>query len=162
MLCAERREDGGFFRFRRADMGGFALAYPVLIIISLLVSLTAKASGLFPGRPPLPLPGAAGWAAALIASFSAGYLEEGYFRVYLIPRLQNAGLETRAALIFPALVFGLCHLYEGPWAFLNALFAGLVLSILFARLRVLHGIALAHSLYNVTVYAANSFFAALP
>jgi membrane protease YdiL (CAAX protease family) len=55
------------------------------------------------------------------------------------------------------LLFSVCHLYEGPWGFLNAAISGILLAFIFLRYRSIHGIALAHGLYNVFVYAMNAF-----
>jgi membrane protease YdiL (CAAX protease family) len=43
--------------------------------------------------------------------------------------------------------------YEGPWGFLNAALAGTALAFVFLRYGSLHGIALAHGLYNLFAYA---------
>jgi hypothetical protein len=43
--------------------------------------------------------------------------------------------------------------YEGPWGVLNAVLAATLLSFLFLHFKSLHGIALAHGLYNAFVYA---------
>ncbi|MDR1949246.1 MAG: CPBP family intramembrane metalloprotease [Spirochaetaceae bacterium] len=51
------------------------------------------------------------------------------------------------------ILFSLCHLYEGFWGVLNALFAGVLLALVFRRYRSLHGIAWAHGLYNAFIYA---------
>jgi membrane protease YdiL (CAAX protease family) len=123
-----------------------------LAAAGLVLALLARYSGLCPA-PPLPQPEtAAAWIAVFLASFSSGYLEEGYFRLYLISRLQNAGIRAREAVLVSTLLFALCHVYEGPWGTVNAAIAGFALSFLFLRYRVLHGIALAHGAYNVFAF----------
>jgi len=54
-------------------------------------------------------------------------------------------------------LFSLCHVYEGPWGILNAVLAGIILSLLFIRFRSLHGIAWAHGAYNIFVYTMGNF-----
>jgi membrane protease YdiL (CAAX protease family) len=50
------------------------------------------------------------------------------------------------------LIFGLCHAYEGPWGFANALLAGAFLSLIYIKTASFHGVALSHGLYNILVY----------
>jgi membrane protease YdiL (CAAX protease family) len=49
-------------------------------------------------------------------------------------------------------LFSICHIYEGPWGFLNAALSGVVLAYAFLRFRSLHGVAIAHALYNILAY----------
>jgi membrane protease YdiL (CAAX protease family) len=141
-----------FFRFARKDLYCFALAFPAIVLAGTGVSFAAMTSGFFPGVP-VPTPqSAAGWALAALSSLSAGFLEEGYFRVYLLERLKKSGLGIREAVAASVLLFSFCHWYEGPWGTVNAAVAGLILSLLFIRFRSFYGIALAHGLYNIGVY----------
>jgi membrane protease YdiL (CAAX protease family) len=93
----------------------------------------------------------------ILSCLGTGYLEESYFRYYLLIKLEipvpNAAM--RAAL--STALFSLCHMYEGPWGILNAVIAGLFLSALFVRFRSLHGVALAHAFYNMFVYVMGNF-----
>ncbi|MDR1306005.1 MAG: CPBP family intramembrane metalloprotease [Treponema sp.] len=92
------------------------------------------------------------WAAAVCGSLTTGYLEESYFRVYLPRRLLSAARGPVTAFAVPALIFGLCHAYEGPWGFANALLAGAFLSLIYIKTASFHGVALSHGLYNILVY----------
>jgi membrane protease YdiL (CAAX protease family) len=142
-----------FFRFGRRDIGCFAPAFPAVFLCGFAVSLTARASGLFPAEPLLLPDGAANLAGAIFSAVTAAFLEEGYFRAYLIPRLQKAGAGVRESAAASVLLFALCHIYEGPWGALNAAAAGAVLSFFFIRYRSFYGVALAHALYNACAYA---------
>lgn len=97
--------------------------------------------------------GLASWLLMPLASLSTGYLEETYFRAYLLTRFEEAGLGRLRSIAVSSLLFALCHLYEGPWGVVNAAAAGLVLSHIFYKRRSVHGIAWAHGLYNALVYA---------
>ncbi|QQO08033.1 CPBP family intramembrane glutamic endopeptidase [Breznakiella homolactica] len=111
-------------------------------------------SGQLPSGPAVGSPrGIVPWIVTILACASTGYMEESYFRVYLFSRLSRAGLGTAAVAAVSTLLFSLCHLYEGPWGFLNALLSGLILSAVYARTRSVHGIAWAHGAYNILVYA---------
>jgi membrane protease YdiL (CAAX protease family) len=138
------------FRPRR-DAAVLGLCLPALALLGFLVSLAAGFSGFSVPPPPSPA-GPAGWAGAVLLSLSSGYLEEGYFRVYLPARLRAVPAGDRISFLAPVLAFGLCHLYEGPWGFVNALFAALLLAGTYNKTGSLHGIALAHGFYNVLVY----------
>lgn len=141
-----------FFRFGRKDLACFAPAFPAVLACGFAISLAARASGLFPSEPLRPPDGAAHLAAAMFSAAAAAFLEEGYFRAYLIPRLQKTGAGVRESAAVSVLLFALCHIYEGPWGVLNSAAAGAVLSFFFIRYRSFYGVALAHALYNVCVY----------
>jgi membrane protease YdiL (CAAX protease family) len=92
------------------------------------------------------------WLVLIAASLGTGYLEESYFRAYLSVRFAEAGLGPLKSIAVSAALFTLCHLYEGLWGALNALLAGIFLSLVFLRQKSLHGLAWAHGGYNVFVY----------
>jgi membrane protease YdiL (CAAX protease family) len=89
----------------------------------------------------------------LFSCLSTGYLEEGFFRFYLLSKLGETGIKNGTLVFVSTLLFSVCHIYEGPWGMLNAVLAGTFLSLMFLHFRSLHGIALAHGLYNAFVYA---------
>jgi membrane protease YdiL (CAAX protease family) len=135
----------------------------------------------------------AAWALMILSCFSTGYLEETYFRHYLLSRFrkQKPGIRTAgpenpdyeaAEAFLPAprpekrglaavlgslyaktgpapgilvstALFSLCHIYEGPWGVINAVLAGLLLSLIYVHYGALHGLAWAHGLYNIFIYA---------
>jgi membrane protease YdiL (CAAX protease family) len=137
--------------------------------------------------------GPAAWILMILSCFSTGYLEETYFRHYLLNRFHRPKSGTRAAEtgnpdyeaveVFPpdicletrglpaalgslyakagpvpgilasTALFSLCHIYEGPWGVINAVLAGLLLSLIYVHYGALHGLAWAHGLYNIFIYA---------
>jgi len=101
----------------------------------------------------------AGWVILSISCLSAAYLEESFFRFYILSRRQKLNLSAPWALVVSVALFSVCHIYEGPWGFLNAVISGTVLSAVFLRYKSLHGIAIAHCLYNISVYAVSSTIA---
>ncbi|GHV86313.1 hypothetical protein AGMMS50230_19210 [Spirochaetia bacterium] len=129
-----------------------ALCLPALSLLGFVLALAASLSGFFPAQELPPPDGIYGWAAVILTSLTVGYLEETYFRLYLPERCRAASFGPRSAFIIPALIFGFCHAYEGPWGFANALFAGLLLAAAYNKTRSFHGIALAHGFYNILVY----------
>jgi membrane protease YdiL (CAAX protease family) len=143
------------------DLYAFIIGFPALVVISLVLSLLIS---LFPGNSPPPgieapvsVPG---WVVMFLSCIGTGYLEESYFRFYLLKKLREitpgtAGMVVRIAL--STALFSVCHIYEGPWGIANAALAGAVLSLLFERFGSLHGIAWAHGGYNAFVYVMGNF-----
>ncbi|MDR1870212.1 MAG: CPBP family intramembrane metalloprotease [Treponema sp.] len=99
---------------------------------------------------------AAGWIILCVSCVSAAYLEESFFRFYILSRRDELKLAEAPALVISVALFSICHIYEGPWGFLNAIISGSVLAFIFLRYRALHGIAAAHGIYNIAVYAINA------
>ena len=146
---------------RKKVLFPFTIGLPGLILIglgiSLLISLFSQAQGPTP-PPKVEAPGNIwGWIVMVFSCLGTGYLEESYFRYYLLTRLRRQLPEPAKRIILSTLLFSLCHIYEGPWGVLNALLAGILLSALFIRYRSLHGIAWAHGAYNIFVYAMGHF-----
>jgi len=140
--------EGAVFRPAR-DFPALALCLPILLLSGFFISYLAAFSGfeLFP----VPLPGSAlAWAVVILASLSTGYLEEAYFRVYLPAQCLQFGRVV--GFWFPVLFFSFFHVYEGLWGFINAFLAGFFLSLAYRKTFSFHGIALAHGLYNISVY----------
>ncbi|MDR2210622.1 MAG: CPBP family intramembrane metalloprotease [Spirochaetaceae bacterium] len=138
----------------KKDLSVGCICLPALCITGFLISLGA--SRYFP-PPKLPVPsGPLAWTAVVFSSLTTGYLEEGYFRLYLPERLRRAALGPVKSLVIPILIFALCHAYEGPWGFTNALLAGTILSLGYRKMPGFHGIALAHGIYNILAYLSGA------
>jgi membrane protease YdiL (CAAX protease family) len=102
----------------------------------------------------------AGWIVLGFSLVIAAYTEESFFRFYLLSRKDELKMSAVQALIFSVLLFSICHIYEGPWGFLNAALSGTFLCFIFLRYRSIHGISIAHGLYNMTIYAINALTSA--
>ncbi|MDR1586227.1 MAG: CPBP family intramembrane metalloprotease [Treponema sp.] len=141
---------------RKKDLVSGLLALPSLVLIGFAVSAV---SPLFQSEGPrlVPPSDVPGWLILVVSCISTGYLEESFFRFYLISKRDEFGLSGAAAALISVVLFAVCHVYEGPWGFLNAVLAGSVLSFLFLRCHTLHGLAFAHGLYNTLVYIFSSF-----
>ncbi|MDR2182294.1 MAG: CPBP family intramembrane metalloprotease [Treponema sp.] len=130
-----------------------------LVLTGAAVSAAASFSG-YGNMPAITPPeGLYGWAGMLAAVFSAAWLEEAYFRAWLPLRLRAVTGGPWPAHLASAAVFSLCHVYEGPWGFVNAAAAGIFLAAVMIRTRSLHGIALAHGAYNALVFVYAAFTA---
>jgi membrane protease YdiL (CAAX protease family) len=141
----------------RKDLPPLVIGFPCIILIGFTISLV---SPIFAGgieSPRVESPGRAWeWIITVISCVTTGYLEESFFRYYLLEKFENSGAASGAGIFLAVLLFAFCHIYEGPWGVLNAVLAGFLLSFIFLHYRSLHGIALAHGLYNIFVYVAGS------
>lgn len=93
---------------------------------------------------------------ALVSTLAIGYREEIFYRAYIADRASEAGLDRRVALAAGAVLFAAGHLYQGVAGFVVALAIGLVLAEVYVRTGSLHGIAVAHGLYNFMVLLSSS------
>ena len=144
------------FKPEKRDLLPFSLGLCGLFIIGLGISFSASFLSDYTGLtipPKIEAPvSAAGWMVMVFTCLGTGYLEESYFRYYLLMKLENTVSRASLKIAFSTLLFSLCHAYEGPWGIFNSVLAGVFLSLLFIRYRSLHGIAWAHAGYNMLVY----------
>jgi membrane protease YdiL (CAAX protease family) len=152
------REKISFYRLKKIqkpDITAFFAGFPGLILIgfgsSLLFSLFSKdiLSSSFKLDAPFTL---IGWIILAFSCIGTGYLEESYFRFYLLTKLEQQIPNTIIRIGLSVILFSLCHIYEGILGIANSALAGLLLSVLFIRYKSLHGIAWAHGAYNIFVY----------
>jgi membrane protease YdiL (CAAX protease family) len=145
------------------DLVSLLLALPGLLALGFGLSLIASFfTHILPVSPQVEPPrGALQWWIMAASCLSTGYLEETYFRYYLLSRPLPGGgngggrmVRLAGLVVFSTLLFSLCHFYEGILGAVNALLAGLLLSLVFIRYKSLHGIAWAHGLYNIFIYTA--------
>ena len=146
-------------RMWRQDLLSFAIGLTGLISIALaisfIISLLSRYYGLI-SPPQVEAPeNIPGWIVMVIACLGTGYLEESYFRYYLLTKLRKYNLPSK--VILSTVLFAFSHIHDGFWGILNALLAGILLSLLFIRYRSLHGTALAHGAYNIFVYTMGVF-----
>ncbi|MCL2805314.1 MAG: CPBP family intramembrane metalloprotease [Treponema sp.] len=145
-------------RPRKKDLFAALITFPVLLatgsVIALISSITSGSAALSISSPDT----FAGWLVLCISIILAAYLEESFFRFYLLSKRKEMNLSSPAALALSTALFAVCHIYEGPWGFLNAVISGLFLGFVFLRYNTFHGIAIAHGLYNITAYVINAVF----
>ena len=91
------------------------------------------------------------WIPILVVTLlTVGYVEELFFRTYLIFRFRQLGLDRLKTVVLSALLFSVGHGYQGAVALFFAFVAGLILGALWYRHPHLHAFAVGHTLYNVT------------
>jgi membrane protease YdiL (CAAX protease family) len=93
------------------------------------------------------------WAITIVLCLFTGYWEEGFFRMYFLTVCDRAGIGKCASVLISSLAFAFCHYYEGMPGMVNAGVAGVVLSIIYLKTESYHGLALAHSAYNILAFA---------
>lgn len=121
----------------------------VLLAVAVTANLLASIIGA-PGAPPFEFnsPTPLIYALSGFSLLSVGYMEELFFRSYVITRLQQLGSSNRNALLYSAALFSLGHLYQGVQGVLFALLAGVALGAIYLRWNRLHPLALGHAVYN--------------
>ncbi|MCL2810057.1 MAG: CPBP family intramembrane metalloprotease [Treponema sp.] len=96
------------------------------------------------------------WVILCLSFVLSAYLEESFFRFYIITKRQELNLTAPAALFLSVVLFSVCHIGAGPWSFLNAVLCGAFFGFIFLRYNSFHGIAIAHFLYNITSVYLNT------
>jgi CAAX protease family protein len=128
-----------------------------LLLVGTLSILTLVAS-LFPDQSAVWEP-AVKWSLSryellplvVVTSIAIGYREEIFYRAYMYVRGEELGLHPAAIVGGSTLLFAVGHLYQGWAGFITAFVIGAVFGVTFAWRRSLHGIAIAHGLYNAMV-----------
>jgi membrane protease YdiL (CAAX protease family) len=132
------------------------LCFVILLIIAFTLGFFASFAD---GKKTEAIAAAPESAAGLVVLFlfclSTAYLEESYFRFYLLEKFASLGMNTIIAVTVSALSFAFLHSWEGFWGIFNALFAALFLSFIYLKTRNLHVIALSHAAYNIFVYMSS-------
>jgi membrane protease YdiL (CAAX protease family) len=127
-----------------------------LFAIALFLSFLASLAGDEAAGPPVEGPGNfGGLAVVLLSCLCTAYLEEGFFRFYLLEKMSLLGRGIVFSVVVSALLFAALHLWEGPWGVFNAAAAAFLLSFVYIETRNLHIAALAHFCYNVAVYLSS-------
>ena len=128
---------------------GFAL----IVAVGFAVFFAARGLGGLPEGPRVSTPTSiAPWAALIVSVFVGAYLEESFFRFYLLSKREEMGLGPHRAVFVSTLLFAVCHLHAGLWGFVNAAVSGTALAYVFLRTRSLHGVSVAHGMYNVLAF----------
>ena len=148
----------GDLKIGKTDAVSFAWGFAGLILTGVIISVLMNAVNPFETPPRVKAPGnLLGWTILVFSCAGTGYLEESFFRFYLLQKLEDWVPSRPVKIIFAVLLFALCHGYEGPWGILNAALAGILLSVLYEKFRTIHGISWAHALYNIFVYVIGIF-----
>jgi len=137
----------------KKDFISFIITFPCLLITGFFVTFIGSYIGdSSPSiMPNLPSTGTE-WILLFVICLLSAYLEESYFRFYLLSKREELNMSAASALAFSVILFSVCHIYEGPWGFLNAVISGTILGFMFLRYNAFHGIAIAHALYNISIY----------
>ncbi|MDR2760044.1 MAG: CPBP family intramembrane metalloprotease [Spirochaetaceae bacterium] len=135
------------------DLKTTLIAFSGLLAIGFCASLAVLPfTNLFPPLSIEPPKDFLQWAVMIPSVLSSAYVEESYFRFYLLTRLEETEPGPLKRVFVSVFLFSLCHIYEGIPGILNAVLAGTFLSFLFLKYRSLHGLAWAHGAYNAAVY----------
>jgi len=139
------------------DLISGIITLPCLLIIGFMVTYSSSKIGETSLQITLVSPSTgSGWIILSLSCIFAAYLEESFFRFYLLARRNEFNLSAVYALVLSVTLFSICHIYEGPWGFLNAVLSSTLLCFMFLRYKSIHGISIAHAMYNISVYVINS------
>ena len=159
LILRSRRLEDWIIRPGRKDIISGFITLPCLLLIGAAVSFVSSFIGGSQAQISLGLPSTVpGWLVLCVYCICAAYLEESYFRYYLLTRNDELNLSASSALLLSTALFSICHIYEGPWGFLNAALSGAFLCFIFLRYNSLHGTAIAHGLYNILAYIVSAIF----
>jgi len=137
----------------KKDLFSCIITFPCLLITGFFVTIIGSYIGGPSESLTLNLPSSVvEWILLFVTCLLSAYLEESYFRFYLLSKREEFNLNAVSALALSVILFSICHIYEGPWGFLNAVISGAILGFMFLRYNSLHGIAIAHTLYNISIY----------
>jgi len=92
----------------------------------------------------------------IVSSLAVGYREEIFYRSYLTVRGREIGLSPPVIVAASSLLFAAGHWYQGLAGFVTALVIGAALGVVFLWRGSLHGVAVAHGLYNAAVLLSTS------
>jgi membrane protease YdiL (CAAX protease family) len=141
----------------KKDLISGLITFPCLLITGIVIAFVSTYIAGAPEQTRIHSPSTVfEWITLCVFCIIAAYLEESFFRFYLLGRRKELRLKASWALVLSVALFSICHIYEGPWGFLNAILAGIILAFMFLRYKSLHGIAIAHGMYNIAVYVINS------
>jgi len=154
LLKVKSLKEWGVTRPGKKDVIPALISLPAIVLVGFAVTAAANHFGGLPEVPRiLPPTAVAPWAILVVSIFAGAYLEESFFRFYLLSKLEGTGLGPHRIVLISTVMFAFCHIYAGPWGFVNAAISGTVLAYVFLRFRSLHGISIAHGMYNVMVFA---------
>jgi hypothetical protein len=154
LLSKTLKLDSRIIKPGKKDLISGLIALPCLLLTGFVIALLSELTSGDSEKMTLFTPSTfTGWAVLCIFCFITAYLEECFFRFYLLSKRTQMNLTPAAALAISTALFSICHIYAGSWGFLNAIISGLILGLLYLRFESIHGISIAHAFYNISAYA---------
>jgi membrane protease YdiL (CAAX protease family) len=128
----------------------------VLFVLSLIVSLFGESFNI--GSPAVftgvfPVDTVWGWGATGALMLTVAWVEELFFRAYVILRLRQLHAQPIVAITIAALLFAVGHGYQGVLALLFSFSAGMILGILWMRRPNIIAFTIGHGAYNIVALA---------
>jgi len=140
------------FKLGKNDLISALIALPCLLITGFIITWISSVIG-NTGQVTLYSPTSiTQWIILCLSCIISAYLEESYFRFYLLSKRKEMNLNIPGILILSVLLFSVCHIYGGLWSFINAAICGTFLCLVFLKYNSIHGIAIAHGLYNISAF----------
>ena len=154
LLKSKSLKEWGISTPKKQDFFAFIISLPALVLVSTTVFFVSSYLDNNSVSVPRLLPphDIISWIILVFSCISSALLEESYFRFYLLSKHEDMKINSKTAVFMSTLLFSYCHIYEGPWGFLNSAMCGVVLAYVFLRFRSLYGLVFAHAAYNVMAY----------
>ena len=89
------------------------------------------------------------WIPLGVMTLSVAWVEELFFRGYLLTRLRQVGASPGTAITVAALLFSVGHGYQGAGALAFSFTAGVFFGILWVRKPSVTNLTIGHALYNI-------------
>lgn len=156
ILVKSRKAEPLVLKPGKKDLISCLIAFPCLLITGIAISAISMITVPITQPQSTSPTNAAGWIMLGLFCLIFAYMEESFFRFYLLSKRKEMNLSAPSALAVSAILFSICHIYLGPLGFINSAIAGLILGYMFLKWGSLHGIAIAHALYNITAYVIYS------
>ena len=157
LIFKSQKPDIRIFKPGKKDLAALVITLPCILItgfaVTFLSSYLSGAGAQTTLHSPATVPG---WIVLCIICFFSAYLEESFFRYYLLSKRKEMRLNSASALTLSVTLFAVCHLYGGLWSFINAAISGTFLGLIFLRYNSIHGLAIAHALYNISAFVYNA------
>jgi uncharacterized protein len=87
----------------------------------------------------------------LVTVLTAAWVEELFFRAYLLTRSEQSGIGQTPAILVVTSLFAAGHAWQGPEAIIVSAGAGIALGVIWFRTKRLAPLVLGHGVYNVLV-----------
>lgn len=131
------------------------IALMIAVVLLVLSVVTSSIAAVFTERTPsvfTPVAtqdrGPVGWALIVALMLSVAWVEELFFRGYILLRLRQLGASATAAIGLSALLFAVGHGYQGAAALAFSFAVGGFLGILWIRRPTILGFVVGHGVYN--------------
>ena len=116
LLNAKSPREWGISLPKKRDFFALIISLPALILVSATVFFVSSHldKNSFTGPRLLPPHDFVSWIVLVVSCIFSAFLEESYFRFYLLSKHEDMKINTHTAVLMSTVLFSYCHIYEGP------------------------------------------------